>query len=63
MIDRNNKLNAKKGYQRYIATEGEHTVVGLDEDRIAEDALWDGYYGIQTSETNLDATAVIEAFQ
>jgi len=63
MIDKNNKLDAKKGYQRYIATEGEHTVVGLDEERVAEDALWDGYYGIQTSETNLDAKAVIEAYQ
>ena len=62
MIDKQNKVGAKKGYQRYIATEGEHKVIGLDEDRIAEDALWDGYYGIQTSETNLDATAVIEAY-
>ncbi len=63
LIDKKNKLDAKKGYQRYIATEGEHTVVGLDEERVAADALWDGYYGIQTSETNLDAIAVIEAYQ
>jgi transposase len=62
MIDKQNKVGAKKGYQRYIATEGEHKVVGLDEARIAEDALWDGYYGIQTSEQKLDATAAIEAY-
>jgi transposase len=62
MIEKKNKLNTKKGYQRYLATEGENRVVGLDEARIAEDAWWDGYYGIQTSETNLDATAVIEAY-
>lgn len=62
MIDKHHKVGAKKGYQRYIATEGEHKVVGLDEARIAEDARWDGYYGIQTSETNLDATAVIKAY-
>ena len=62
MIDKRHKVGAKKGYQRYIATEGEHKVIGLDEDRIAEDAWWDGYYGIQASETNLDATAVIEAY-
>jgi len=62
MIDKRHKVGAKKGYQRYIATEGENKVVGLDEARIAEDAWWDGYYGIQTSETNLDATAVIEAY-
>jgi transposase len=62
MIDKHHKVGAKKGYQRYIATEGEHQVVGVDEARIAEDALWDGYYGIQASETNLDATVVIEAY-
>ena len=49
MIDSNDKLDTKKGYKRYIATTGENKVVGLDEERIAEDALWDGYYGIQTS--------------
>jgi hypothetical protein len=38
MIDKHHKVGAKKGYQRYIATEGEHKVVGLDEDRIAGDA-------------------------
>jgi len=27
------------------------------------DALWDGYYGIHTSETNLNAKAVIETYQ
>jgi transposase len=62
LIDQHHPVAAKKGYQRYIATEGAHKVVGLDEERIAEDALWDGYYGIQASATNLDATAVIEAY-
>jgi transposase len=38
MIDKHHKVGAKKGYQRYIATAGEHKVVGLDEARIAEDA-------------------------
>jgi len=62
MIEKKGKLDTKKGYQRYIATEGENKVIGLDEARIAEDAMWDGYYGIQTSETELDATAVMEAY-
>ncbi|UCE04475.1 MAG: IS1634 family transposase [bacterium] len=62
-IDLKNKLNSKKGYQKYIATEGENIVVGLDEERIAQDALWDGYYEMQTSERNLAATVVIEAYQ
>jgi transposase len=62
-IEKKHKLGAKKGYQRYIATEGEHKVVGIDEVRIAADALWDGYYGIQTSDTDLDASAVIDAYQ
>jgi transposase len=62
MIDKHHNIATKKGYQRYIATEGEHKVVGLDQQRIAEDAWWDGYYGIQASATNLDATGVIEAY-
>ena len=43
MMEKKTKLDAKKGYQRYIATIGAHNVVGLDEDQIAEDALWEGY--------------------
>jgi transposase len=62
-IDCQNKLNSKKGYQKYIATIGENRVIGLDGERIEQDALWDGYYGMQCSETNLDATIVIDAYQ
>ena len=37
-------------------------MVGLDEGRISEDIQWDGYAGIQSSETNLDARSVIDAY-
>jgi len=62
-IDAKNKLNSKKGYQKYIATVGENMVVGIDEERIAQDALWDGYYGMQCSEKKLAASIVIDAYQ
>ena len=62
LIEKQGTLNTKRGYQRYIALEGENRVAGLDEARIAEDELWEGYYGIQTSETSLDAAAVLEAY-
>lgn len=63
MIEKQKTLNGKKGYQRFIATEGAKKVVGLNDEKIAEDASWDGYYGIQTSTTELDATEVVEAYQ
>lgn len=62
MIESHKKPSNKKGYRRYIAIKGEQEVVGLDEKRIAEDVLWDGYAGIQSSESNLDAPAVIDAY-
>ena len=62
MIDSHKKPSDKKGYRRYIATQGETQVVGLDEQRIREDLQWDGYAGIQSSETNLDARSVIDVY-
>jgi len=62
MIDAKKGGSNKKGYRRYIATKGTQEVIGLDEDRLAADALWDGYAGIQTSETTMNATSVIEVY-
>jgi transposase len=56
------KPTTKKGYQKYIALSGETEVVGIDENRIAEDSIWDGYYGIHTSDRTLDAKSVIDAY-
>ena len=61
MIASHKKPSNKKGYRRYIATRGDQEVVGLDEGRISEDIQWDGYAGIQSSETGLDAKSVIDA--
>ena len=57
------KITKSKGYQQYIVTDGGHQIVGLDEDRIAEDVQCDGYLGIQTSEISLAATVVIDDYQ
>jgi transposase len=62
MIDEKNSLSNKKGYRRYIATEGSQEILGIDENRIAEDELWDGYAAIQSSQANMDATSVIDAY-
>lgn len=62
LINEKKSFSNKKGYRRYIATEGSQQVVGLDEERIAEDALWDGYAAIQSSQPGMDATSVIEAY-
>ena len=53
----------KRGGKKYL-TGGKTTDVSweLDEERIAEDALWDGYYGIETSETHRTPQQVREAY-
>ncbi len=46
----NGELKAmhNRGYQRFLTIEGEATVV-VDEDKIAEAAMWDGLHGVYTS--------------
>lgn len=62
MLDSNKKPNTKKGHQRFIATEGEQKVIGLDEEKIKAEALWDGYYGIETNQTNMNASEIIDVY-
>lgn len=62
MITSHKNPSNKKGYRRYIATRGEPEIIGLDEDRIVVDHLWDGYAGLQSSKGDLDVKAVIDAY-
>lgn len=52
----------KKGYKRYVATEGSHKAVGLDEERMRADARWDGIAGIQCSDDQMNAREIIDAY-
>lgn len=61
-IKKKKKPENKKGANRYIATDGDIQIKGLDKRRIEEDAKWDGYYGIQTTESNLSTEKIIEHY-
>lgn len=61
-IKKGKKPDNKKGHKRYIALSGEQKIIGLDEEQIKKDVLWDGYYGIQTSEKELDVNKIIDAY-
>lgn len=62
MIDDNTLPDDKRGFKRYIATKGKKKITGLDEEKIKKDQRWDGLYGIQTNQTNMDDQQVIEAY-
>ena len=59
----NLKGQLKRGGRRYIKTEGSSEVeYGLDEEALKRDAVWDGYYAIQTSELEMSPSQVLEAY-
>ena len=57
-----NKASAKKGGRKYLKELGTGSVFALDEASIAQDERFDGYYGLQTNDQNLDPKAVLEAY-
>jgi transposase len=60
------KINAsnKRGGKKYIVQESpeESTTWRLAVEKIEEDAKFDGYYGIQSSEKNMSATDIMDAY-
>jgi len=53
----------KRGGKRYLKEVGKPEACWrLDEEAIRADESWDGYYGIQTSEGELSARSVLEAY-
>ena len=53
---------SNRGYAKYLRVEGTATVA-LDEDRIREDARWDGLHGVRTSLRDVDATEILGAYR
>ncbi len=72
LINKANKLLAhpasieelsKRGGKKYLKNEGQKRLSWrLDSERIENDSKFDGYYGIQTSEKNMSAEEIIEAY-
>ncbi len=61
VVEGERSLSDKKGYRRYVATDSQR-IIGLNEQRIREDALWDGYLGLQTNVKNMTAREIIKAY-
>jgi transposase len=58
------KSSNKRGGKKYIVTETSATEkYSLDEKLIEQDSKFDGYYGIQSSEIEMSATDIIEAYR
>jgi transposase len=57
------KASNKRGGKKYLRdTSAQEATWELDEKKIAQDARFDGYYGIQTSEKDLSALEVMDAY-
>jgi transposase len=56
--------NNKRGGKKYIKeiSEKQKSTFDLDEALIAKDSIFDGYYGIQTSEKEMSANEIIDAY-
>lgn len=65
LLDNKSKIKAqsKRGVNKYLkeVSKGKRDYT-LDEQAIAKDERFDGYYGLQTSEKDLDAYKVLEAY-
>ena len=49
------------GYKKYIKITGEHQIE-IDEDKLAEDAQWDGLHGVFTNIKDLTASEILEQY-
>jgi transposase len=57
------KSSNKRGGKKYLKEQGEKVDWVLDVDAIARDEKFDGYYGIQTSDTNLSVEKILDAYR
>ena len=57
------KSSNKRGGKKYLKEQGANVDWALDIDAIAKDEKFDGYYGIQTSDTNLSVEKILGAYR
>ena len=63
MLEKGSYKDSSRGARRFIKTTPKVAKASLDDDAIAKEARWDGYYGIQTSHQNLSAQDVANAYR
>lgn len=61
MLEAPSKIVSKRGPKRFISTDINKEPI-FDEQKVREDARWDGFYGIQCSHKTLRETEILEAY-
>ena len=56
------KLISNSGYQKYLSSEGDADLF-LDEIKIAQDAMWDGYHGVITNCKEEEASEILKRYR
>lgn len=56
------RASQKRGGRKYLKPVGKECDWELDVSRIEAEAKWDGYYAIQTSQTQMDPLKVVDAY-
>ena len=62
VVSSERSIDDKKGYKRYIQTEGKGKIIGIDQSKIEEDSRLDGYMAIQSSVRDFDVVRIIEEY-
>ena len=56
------KLVSNRGYQKFLAVEGEGKIT-LDEEKIVQEELWDGLHGVITNDNEADAGSLLALYR
>lgn len=62
-LENGKEINDKRGYRRYIVMDGKKKAVGLDMEQFKDDARFDGYYVIESSNQRLTASQVLTEYK
>lgn len=62
IVSSERSINDKKGYKRYIQTEGKGNIIGIDQRKVEEDSQLDGYMAIESSVRDMDVVRIIEEY-
>lgn len=63
IVESGGPLESKRGAKRYIDSKTTTGAISLCEEKIKADAEWDGFYGIQSSRTDLSIQEVTDAYR
>jgi transposase len=56
------KLVSNRGYQKFLSVEGEGKII-LNEEKIAQEELWDGLHGVITNDHEADVKTILSLYR